>query len=196
MALDVQALRGNLEAIFLAMDGIMDGTGDRYMADNIAARIKEYILTGRTYTADSGTGGYKGNGAGKMTIDSGPLADDLYRTFVAEYENDDLAAHIAADIDRACSLPDTVEEESVGSISSGDGPVGARYGARGKFSGDSGIISGNLSSCFSAMNGLMDGSGNAYLASCWAAAADSYLRQGTVTVTLDGSAGSGEGGIE
>ena len=40
MALDVQALRGNLEAIFLAMDGIMDGTGDRYMADNIAARIK------------------------------------------------------------------------------------------------------------------------------------------------------------
>ena len=44
-----------------------------------------------------------------MTIDSGPLADDLYRTFVAEYENGELAVHIAADIDRACSLPDTVE---------------------------------------------------------------------------------------
>lgn len=72
MALVVSTLQADLQATFLAMNDITDGSGDRYMADNVAKNIKDYILTGKTSTTDAGAapaGTYSGSGSGTMTID-------------------------------------------------------------------------------------------------------------------------------
>ena len=76
MALVVSTLQSALLATFLAMDDITDGSGDRYMADNVAANIKAYILTGETKTTDTGAapaGSYAGSGEGKMTREGSVL---------------------------------------------------------------------------------------------------------------------------
>ena len=91
MALVVSVLQNDLLSVFLAMNNIYEN-GDRYMADNVAAKIKSYILTGNTQTTDTGTataGAYTGKGSGKMTIDNSSLANDLYSTFVNLKDNDD-----------------------------------------------------------------------------------------------------------
>ena len=41
MALVVSTLQADLQATFLAMNDITDGSGDHYMADNVAKNIKD-----------------------------------------------------------------------------------------------------------------------------------------------------------
>ena len=200
MALVVSVLQNDLLSVFLAMNNIYEN-GDRYMADNVAAKIKSYILTGNTQTTDTGTapaGAYTGKGSGKMTIDNSSLANDLYSTFVNLKDNDDLASRMAADIDKACSAQNTVAETSTGTVTTSSGATSAFSGtAQGKFSGNKAVIESKLKSCFSAMDSMTSG-GNEYFAKEMAEAVDSYLKNGTISVTLKSPfiAGSGTGKIQ
>ena len=197
MALVVSTLQSALQATFLAMNDITDGSGDRYMADNVAANIKAYILTGDTTTADAGAapaGTYAGSGKGKLTIDDSSLADDLYLTFTAGYDNNGLASHMAADIDRACSANDTVSETSKGTVTTPSGATSSFAGpAQGKFSGSKSTIESKLKACFSSMDGMTSG-GNEYFAQEMAVAVDAYLKAGSISVNLKAPFVSGTGG--
>lgn len=201
MAMVVSTLQADLLAAFLAMNNIMDGTGDAYQAEKMAAAIKKYILTGKTATADTGAapaGTYTGNGTGTMTIDNGKLKSDLQATFEAKYNDDDLASHMATDIDTACKAADTVKETSSGTVVTPSGSSSSFSGpAIGKFSGTKSSIETKLKACFTTMRGMMSGGGNEYYAAELAAAVDAYLKAGTISVELKSpfTSGSGSGKI-
>lgn len=193
----VQTLQSDLLSVFLAMNNITEN-GNRYMADNVAAKIKAYILTLSTSTTDTGTapaGAYAGKGSGTMTIDDSSFAVDLYSTFVNGKDNNDFASRMAADIDKACSAQNTVAETSTGIVTTSSGATSAFSGAaQGKFSGNKAVIESKLKSCFSAMDSMTSG-GNEYFAKEFALAVESYLKAGHISVTLKPPfvVGSGEG---
>jgi len=196
MALVVATLQADFLAIFLDMNSIVEN-GDDYQAEKMALAIKKYILTGQTATTDSGTapaGSYSGASVGTMTIDNSQLEDDLLSTFRAKYGNDDLADHMATDIDNACKAADTVEAKSSGVISSTGGSFSGP--AIGKFAGTKSLISTPLKACFNSMTEMLTG-GNEYYAQILAAAVDAYLKAGTITVQLKAPfvSGSGSGKI-
>jgi hypothetical protein len=199
MALVVAALQDDFLTAFLAMNTIEDG-GNEYKAEKVAQAIKDYIHNGQTSTSDSGAapaGSYAGSGIGVMTIDDSRLKDDLLATFEAAYGDDELAEHIAADIDNACKADDTVKETSTGKVTTGSGAqVDFSGPAAGKFSGDKSLISTPLKACFRSMTGMLAG-GNQYYAERFAAAMDAYMKAGTITVQLKPpfSSGSGSGTI-
>jgi hypothetical protein len=199
MALVVATLQADLLAAFLAMNSVVDG-GNEYHAQKMAEAIKKYILAGQTSTTDSGAapaGSYAGAGAGVMTIDDARLKSDLQTTFEAAYGDDDLADHMAADIDRACAADDTISETSSGTVTTGSGATVPFSGpAVGKFAGTKTLISTPLKACFQSMIGMLTG-GNQYYAAQFAAAVDAYMKAGTIAVQLKPpfSSGSGSGKI-
>jgi hypothetical protein len=197
MALTPALLQTALLAIFNAMNTITSD-GDRYFADEAAAAVKAFILAGQVATTDSGSvpaGAYTGAGVGSMTIDDGPLADSLFSTFTSGYGDDDLADHIAADIDSACTKENTVTTASTGTASGSNGPVPFACAGKGKFSGTKSSLANSLKSCFSAMSGMTSG-GNEYFAEQFSAAINAWLQAGSVSVQLQSPAsGSGSGKI-
>jgi hypothetical protein len=180
------------------MDSIMDGTGDEYQAEKMAAAIKAYIQTGVVSTTDTGAapaGSYAGAGTGTMTIDADALEADLYATFSTNYSDDDLAEHIATDIDTACKEDETVEVTSTGTVTTPSGATSPFSGpGEGKFAGSKTPVATTLKACFSTMYDMMTGGGNAYYAAQLAAAVDSYLKAGAITITLKSPFLSGSGG--
>jgi hypothetical protein len=119
MALNPATLQTALLSIFNAMNDMTSG-GDRFFADEAASAMKTFILTGQVATADSGSapaGVYTGTGTGTMTIDDRTLADDLFSTFTAEHGNNDLADHIATDVDKSCKRDNIVATNSTGAAS-------------------------------------------------------------------------------
>jgi hypothetical protein len=199
MALVVGTLQADLLSIFLSMNDKKEG-GDEYQAEKMSEAIKKFILAGQTSTSDSGVapaGNYKGAGVGVMTIDDSQLKDDLLATFEAKYGDDDLADHMAADIDTACAADDTVEETSTGTVTTGSGATSPFFGpAVGKFAGTKTLISLPLKACFKSMTGMMEG-GNQYYAARLATAIDAYMKAGTISVELKPPfiSGSGSGKI-
>jgi len=196
MALVSATLQTDILAIFLAMNDIVEG-GDEYQAEKVSKAIKKYILAGKTTTSDSGAapaGSYSGASDGVMTIDASQLEEDLLNTFNAKYGNDDLADHIATDIDNACKAENTVQATSKGTISS----TGSSFSgpAVGKFTGTKTLISTPLKTCFSSMTGMLTG-GNELYAQVFATAIDAYMKAGTITVQLKPPfvSGSGSGKI-
>jgi hypothetical protein len=191
----------DLKAIYTAMDSIMDGTGDKYQAKEVAGAIKKYILTGQTSTTDSGAapaGAYSGKGTGSMTINADVLESALFITFSAGSDNQTLSENIATDIDNACKEDNTVSEISTGTVKTDSGATISFSGpAIGKFTGDKTKISIPLATCFETMNGMMNGGGNEYYAAMFAAVFTDYLTAGTITVQLKSpfTSGSGEGKI-
>jgi len=199
MALVVLTLQADLLATFLAMNSIEEG-GDEYQAKKMALSIKTYILAGKTATIDAGAapaGAYAGDSEGTMTIDAGQLEKDLLKTFNAKYGDDDLADHMATDIDNACKADDTVQATSKGKVTT---PAGATFDfsgpAIGKFTGTKTLISTPLKACFKSMIGMLAG-GNALYAQVLSAAIDAYLKAGKITVNLlpPFVSGAGSGGI-
>jgi hypothetical protein len=199
MALPVTTLQDDLLVAFLAMNSIAEG-GNDYQAEKVAQAIKKYILAGKTSTADSGAapaGAYAGDGSGVMTIDDSQLKDDLFATFEAGYDDDDLADHMATDIDNVCRADNTVAETSIGKVTTGSGATVDLSGpAIGKFSGTKSLISTPLKACFQSMIGMLEG-GNQLYAAQLAAAIDAYMKAGTITVQLKSpfTSGSGSGKI-
>jgi hypothetical protein len=199
MALVVGTLQADLLSIFLSMNDKKEGA-DEYQAGKMSEAIKKYILAGQTSTSDSGAapaGDYKGAGAGVMTIDDSRLKNDLLATFEANYGDDDLADHMAADIDAACAADDTVEETSTGTVTTGSGATSPFSGpAAGKFVGTKTLISKPLKACFASMIEMKEG-GNQYYAEQLAAAIDAYMKSGTISVELKSPfvSGSGSGKI-
>ena len=188
MALVPITLEEDLMAIFDEMDGILDGTGDKYQAVEMARALKEYTLTGVVTTTDAGIVGessFTGQGTGSMTLNIDNLAKDLHVTFIESRTNDELAARMAIDINKACTETDIVSSEN---------EVGPGIGS---FSGVKSLIENPLRACFSAMNGMMTGGGNEFYARQLGEAITDYLRAGTITVRLlpPFSSGSGSGGI-
>jgi hypothetical protein len=202
MAFASAKLETKLKAIYAAMDAITDGTGNDYQAREVAKALKEFILTGQTSTVDSGAtpaGSYAGKGTGTMTIDADMLESALKTTFAKESDNPTLAANIATDIDNACKADNTVSETSSGIVTTGSGATSNFSGpAIGKFSGDKSKISVPLAACFETMNGMMQGGGNDYHAAQFTSALHTYLKSGTISVTLKAppfASGSGSGVI-
>jgi hypothetical protein len=199
MALPVATLQADFLAAFLTMNSIVEG-GNEYQAEKMAGAIKKYILAGQTSTADSGSapaGAYAGSGVGVMTIDDSQLKDDLFATFEAGYSDDDLADHMATDVDNACKADNTVTETSKGKVTTGSGATVDFSGpAIGKFSGSKSLISTPLKACFKAMIGMLEG-GNQLYAAQLSEAIDAYMKAGTITVQLKPpfSSGSGSGKI-
>jgi len=199
MALVATTLQADLLATYLAMNNIVDD-GDKYQAKNVAKDIKKYILAGKTTTTDVGAapaGGYAGVSEGTMTIDAEQLEKDLFDTFDAKYNDDDLADHIATDIDNACSAEDTVQATSKGKVTTPSGATSDFSGpAIGKFSGTKSLISTPLKTCFRLMWDMVTG-GNELYAQVFAAAIDAYMKAGTITVQLKSPflSGSGSGKI-
>jgi hypothetical protein len=196
--MDPSTLESDLNGIFLAMNGIMDGTGDDYQAEKMAKAIKDFILTGKTATTDSGkaaAGDYKGAGTGIMTIDAGALESALAITFKKASDNPALAANMATDIHNSCTADDTVTETSAGIVTTSSGSTIEFSGpATGKFSGDKSKISGLLAACFEDMNGMMTaGTGNTHYAKQMSLAVYGYLTGGEITVELQDPFLSGEG---
>ena len=195
--MDKSTLEAALKTVFYAM---RDGSKtNAWMAGQIALAIKEYILTGDTVTADTGTapaGAYTGTGSGTMTIDSGDLGEDLARTFENTGLNSYLAAHTADDIDAACTVEDTVETDTGGTLTTPEGVTSPFTGTgKGDFSGTKAVIETLLILCFETMNTMPSG-GDDYLAAQLAAATDTYLRAGQISVALlPPLTGSGEGAI-
>jgi hypothetical protein len=174
-----------LKAIFFAMQ---DGSKtDAWMAQQIAAAIKAYILTGKAVTADAGTapaGAYAGAGLGTMTIDSDALGGDLTKTYEATQENAFLAANMADDIDAACGAEGTVETVSTGTVTTPVGVTSSFTGAgTGDFAGIQATIETLLAICFETMDTMAAG-GDEYLAAQIALAVDTYLKAGDITTAL------------
>jgi hypothetical protein len=195
--MDKSTLEAALKAIFLAMQ---DGSKtDAWMAEKMAAAIKEYILTGQVATTDTGTapaGAYAGAGSGTMTINKDDLEEDFTETFESTEVNSFLAEHMATDIDAASSEDDTVDTDTKGTVTT---PAGAASGfagkGKGKFAGSKGTIQTLLNACFEIMNTMSVG-GDDYLAAQIATAVDTYLKAGAISTTLQAPlAGSGSGAI-
>jgi hypothetical protein len=185
MALIKSVLETKLQSVFASM---RDGSKtDVWMASRIAEEIKAYILTGQVSTIDAGTapaGAYAGAGTGAMTINNGSLGSVLKTTFEAAYSNDDLAAHIAADIHAACTANDTVSTGTTGMVTTAAGVSSPFAGTdKGKFAGVKAIIETTLKACFTAMNTMAQG-GDDYFAAQLATAVDAHLKAGSVNVTL------------
>jgi hypothetical protein len=201
MAFVPKTLETKLKAIYAAMDNIMDRTGNDYQAKEVAKAIKEYILTGKTSTTDSGTasgGSYSGKGTGTMTIDADILEKYLKITFAAGSDNPTLATNMATDIDNVCKIDNTVSETSSGTVTTSSGATSSFSGpAIGKFTGDKTKISVPLASCFEAMNSMMSGGGNDYYAAQFSTALTDYLNAATIAVQLEKPfiSGSGSGKI-
>jgi len=198
MALVPATLQTAVSAIFNAMNNMPEG-GDTYCAEQMAVALKTFILTGQVATVDSGAapaGSYTGAGIGTMTIDSDTLADDLESTFTAGYNNNDLADHMATDIDNACKADNIVKVTSTGTvvIPGGTSPFSGQ--GEGKFTGAKATIASALQSCFAAMNNMTTG-GNEYYAAQLAVAFNAYLIAGSISVTLKTPfvSGSGSGKI-
>jgi hypothetical protein len=197
MALTKSALETTLKSMFAAMT---DGSKtDAWMASQIAAEIKTYILTGQVSTTDTGTapaGAYAGAGSGSMAIDNDNLGSALKTTFEAAYGNDDLAAHGAADINAACMAGDTVSTNTKGMVTTPAGASSPLAGTgKGKFTGAKATIETTLKACFASMNTMTQG-GDDYFAAQLAGAVDAYLKAGSVSVTLQSPlTGTGAGAI-
>jgi hypothetical protein len=199
MALVSTTLETALKTIFNTMNNMSSG-GDAYCAAQIADAIQTYILTGQVVTSDTGAtpaGSYEGTGVGTMTINSDSLKSDLQTTFEAKYSDDDLAAQMATDIDNACKADDTVSTISTGTVTTPSGATSPFSGpGQGNFSGTKADIDSVLKTCFSTMNNMPSG-GNDYFAAQFASAVDSYLKTGSISVTLKApfTSGSGSGEI-
>jgi hypothetical protein len=199
MALVPTTLETALAQVFNAMNNMTEG-GDAYCAEQMAAALKTFTITGQVATVDSGAapaGSYTGAGVGTMTIDADSLSDDLESTFNAKYNNDDLADHMATDIDTACKSDNTVKITSTGTVVIPSGGTSSFSGpGEGKFTGAKAEIASTLKTCFAAMNNMATG-GNEYYASQLAAAYNAYLAAGTINVTLKPPfvSGSGKGKI-
>jgi hypothetical protein len=197
MALAKSALETKLKSVFASM---RDGSKtNAWMALQIAAEIETYILAGQVSTTDTGTasaGAYAGAGSGSMFINDGNLGSALKTTFEAAYSNDDLAAHIATDINAACTAGDTVSTNTKGTVTTPAGASSPLAGTgKGKFTGAKAAIETTLKACFTAMNAMTQG-GDDYFAAQLAAAVDAYLKAGSVSVTLQPPlAGTGSGAI-
>jgi hypothetical protein len=196
VALAKTTLENKLKQIFASM---RDGSKtNAWMAAQIATEVKAYILTGQVSTSDAGTapaGAYAGSGSGTMTINDGSLGNALKTTFEAAYGNDDLAAHIAADINAACAASDTVSTSTEGTVTTSSGPSPFEGTGKGKFTGAKAALETTLKACFTAMNTMSEG-GDDYYAAQLAAAVDAYLKAGSVSVTLQSPlTGAGEGKI-
>src|SRR5574344_1141829 len=201
MALVSETLQADLYSAFNAMNDIKDNSGNKYMAEKVAKAISDYIKTGTVNSVDAGTasdsGVYAGAGTGTMEIAESTLKSNLETTFKAKYENDDLATHIASDIDAVCSASNTCSTDTTGtSTISSSPPKPASGKGKGTFTGAKATIETKLKSCFNSMNSMTSG-GNAYLATEWASAVNSYLTAGAISITLQTPmSGSGSGGIQ
>jgi hypothetical protein len=196
MALVNSVLETKLKAVFASM---RDGSKtNAWMASQIAGEIKSYILTGQASTADAGAapaGAYAGAGTGTMAIDDGSLGSALKTTFEAAYVNDDLAAHIATDINAACTASGTISTSTKGTVTTPAGVSSPFAGTgKGKFTGDKTAIETTLKACFAAMNSMSQGGDDYFAAQL--AAVTAYLKAGSVSVTLQPPlAGTGAGAV-
>jgi hypothetical protein len=202
MALNVSKLENDLLNTFTAMNTITDGSGNEYFAEQMAAAVFDFALSGQTATVDSGTtpaGTYAGAGAGTMSVSAADLKALLKLTFENCNDNNALADDIADNSDGVCAADNTVSETSNGIVTTASGAVSAFSGtAIGKFTGAKSILSGLLSVCFTAMNSMTEG-GNEYLARQMSAAYNTYFTQGSIAVTLKVppfASGSGSGSIQ
>jgi hypothetical protein len=200
MALNALTLQADILSTFLAMNDIVED-GDKYQAKELAIAIKKYFVSGQTSTTDSGAapaGSYTGKGTGTMTIDASQLEKDLLDTFDAKYDDNDLADHLATDIDNACKADKTVQETSSGTVTTPSGATSSFSGAaEGKFTGTKVLISSALKTCFVLMKSMLAG-GNQFYAQAFSMAIDSYAKAGTISVSLKVppfASGSGSGKI-
>jgi len=218
MALVKTVFETKLKSIFAEMQ---DGSKtDAWMAEQIATAIQTYVSSGQVTTTDSGAapaGSYAGAGVGIMEIDKNDVEEDvideeeieedvldednlgskLTNTFESEYNNDDLAAHIATDIDDVCKADDTVTTTSSGTVTTPSGATSPFSGTgKGKFSGVKTTIETTLKTCFATMNNMSQG-GDDYLAVQLASAVDAYLKAGAVNIDLQAPfvSGAGSGGL-
>lgn len=201
MALVSATLQADLYSAFNAMNNITDDSGNRYMAEKVAKAISDFVRTGQVTSTDSGTAGdggvYAGSGTGSMQISESNLKSKLQTTFEAKYENNDLAIHIASDIDDVCSASNTCSTTTTGtSTIPGTSPHPASGSGKGTFTGAKATIETKLKSCFSSMNSMVTG-GNMYFAQEFAVAVYNYLKNGTIAITLQAPmSGAGSGGIQ
>ena len=201
MALVSATLQTDLYSAFNAMNDITDDSGNRYMAEKVAKAISDFVRTGQVTSTDAGTAGdggvYAGSGTGSMQISESNLKSKLQTTFEAKYENNDLATHIASDIDDVCSASNTCSTTTTGtSTISGSSPHPASGSGKGTFTGAKSTIETKLKSCFSSMNSMVTG-GNMYFAQEFAVAVYNYLKNGTIAITLQAPmSGAGSGGIQ
>jgi hypothetical protein len=200
MALNQPKLQADILKVCLDMNDKKDDSGNRFMAEGFAKAIFDYIAGGQTSTTDSGAapaGSYSGAGVGAMAISEADLADAFEATFVAGYDNNDLADKIAKNDDDASSAEDTVTETSTGTVATPSGVSSPFSGpAIGEFIGSKDIISTALKACFSAMNSMSAG-GNEKFAQDFAASVHAYMTGGAISVELKTPfvSGSGSGGI-
>ena len=201
MALVSATLQADLYSAFNAMNDITDDSGNRYMAEKVAKAIFDFVRTGQVTSTDAGIAGdggvYAGSGTGSMQISESNLKSKLQTTFEAKYENNDLATHIASDIDDVCSASNTCSTTTTGiSTIPGTSPHPASGSGKGTFTGAKATIETKLKSCFSSMNSMVTG-GNMYFAQEFAVAVYNYLKNGTIAITLQAPmSGAGSGGIQ
>lgn len=201
MALVSATLQADLYSAFNAMNNITDDSGNRYMAEKVAKAISDFVRTGQVTSTDAGTAGdggvYAGSGTGSMQISESNLKSKLQTTFEAKYENNDLAIHIASDIDDVCSASNTCSTTTTGtSTIPGTSPHPASGSGKGTFTGAKATIETKLKICFSSMNSMVTG-GNMYFAQEFAVAVYNYLKNGTIAITLQAPmSGAGSGGIQ
>lgn len=201
MALVSATLQADLYSAFNAMNDITDDSGNRYMAEKVAKAIFDFVRTGQVTSTDAGTAGdggvYAGSGTGSMQISESNLKSKLQTTFEAKYENNDLATHIASDVDDVCSASNTCSTTTTGtSTIPGTSPHPASGSGKGTFTGAKATIETKLKSCFSSMNSMVTG-GNMYFAQEFAVAVYNYLKNGTIAITLQAPmSGVGSGGIQ
>lgn len=201
MSFVVTNLQSDLYTTFENMNDIKDGTGNQYMAENVAKNISNFISTGTVTSIDGGTAGdggvYVGAGTGSMQISESDLKNKLLNTFQSECENDELATRIATDIDDVCKVSNTCSTTTTGtSTISGQSPHPYSGSGKGTFTGSKSIIENKLKTCFQNMNNIKDGTGNLYFATEFASAVNSYLTGGSISITLQPPmSGSGQGAI-
>lgn len=209
MALIDSTLQGSITTIFNSMRNMTSG-GDTYLSKQLAVAIKTFILTAEVETVDSGSasgGTYAGKGTGTpgcFVIDNATLETALYSTFTAKNVTDtDIGNGIANNINEVCTKQNLISTKTSGLVTLPNGASSELNGTgKGTFTSDKSIISQKLlgkpgvPGTFEKMRNMTSG-GDDLFANDLASAIGSYLRAGTVSVTLNTPiSGSGSGGVK
>lgn len=198
MSLNQNMLKNNLLSVFMNMK---DGD-DSYFAEQVSAKIAEYVKSGNVMTADAGTvptGVFTGSGSGMMDVDSSvceAIVNAACKAMSKMSSGGDayFAAQLALGID-SMMLAGEIKTTVIGSVMMPTGTLSPLSGtAKGVFAGIIATLQSGFVTAFNTMASMSEG-GDEYLAGQMSTIITAYLKTGVVTTqgqtVLSGSFGTG-----
>jgi len=200
MGLVASTLKSDLASAFNAMNN-----GDnKVFSQRVSAAVKKFAESGSIATVDAGgvsAGAFAGAGTGKITVDDSICEKIVYAACMRMNDmrsggNEYLAAQLATGIDTMIAAGE-VKTDVSGTVTPPSGSSFPLSGtATGKMTGVPAPMQAVFIATFNAMDGMLKGGGDDYMAQQVSAAVETYLKAGAVSTkgdgALSGSTGAGK----